>query len=905
MGKIIRRLIVIIVVLALVCGGIYGGLTFYRNSQRKPVPVYSVTEVIQPADSFFFEEEQAYGSVAADRIQSVFVSSTQNVKEVLVSEGDTVKKGDVLVTYDTTLSDIALEKAEIELAQQELALRKSEEELAKINQLVPSSDDEEYDDTEIEEPEEPEPTETPTPEPQVFDPQTTGVRISGSGTIDDPYIYLWGINDALTNDELLAMFTEDGVLPEYDEEDDEDDGEAGVETGQAAFILTKIGLLPVSAFAAEGMPVVEEGTEVPEAGTSVYGAAEDSSANVENGVEITSADTENGVEVTGPAAAENTQIYAGTLEEDDGEALDGAYGVDNGGWDGGAGAKTVDDSGNLVEVGAEIEDGSDPGTADEDFSGTEIETGEEFSDTETETGEDENWLEDGQDADEEFAAEEPSYESDTPGDVIDPGYSDDGEAGVETGEEFDDVSEEGVENGDEINAEQSVIENDDAEISAFEDGDYDPAEYTEEEEEAEDESLTDDDEFAEEEGADEEQGDEEGDVEGGENGTSPSDGSSGSSVNPNAKWLKNLPNELFVILEIHKYDNIEAPVLQRYGMYLIRDGRDVAVRLYNPDAVNEDEIEEFSDPAEAEVEDGRHPERNTSGDEDDEELDDELLDDFFDDDDEDYDDSVDDDEDIPTLDDSSIDFTAHYTAQEIEEMKLEKQKEVRDATIEFKMAEISLREMKAEASDGSVRSKVNGVVKTVRDPDEAKEDSSALIVVSGGGGYYVTISVGELDLSTLEIGQSVEVSGFNNENETYAAHIEEMSYYPTSASDGWSNGNPNVSYYPCKVIVDDAECRSGDYGSVKYSNTGQEDTESYYLESMFVRSDAGGRYVYVQDKDGLLKRRNIQTGKSPDSYVVEVKSGLSEDDYIAFPYGSNVEEGAQTEQVSIDELYSY
>jgi multidrug efflux pump subunit AcrA (membrane-fusion protein) len=133
-----------------------------------------------------------------------------------------------------------------------------------------------------------------------------------------------------------------------------------------------------------------------------------------------------------------------------------------------------------------------------------------------------------------------------------------------------------------------------------------------------------------------------------------------------------------------------------------------------------------------------------------------------------------------------------------------------------------------------------------------------------------------------------------------------MSDYPTSASDGWSNGNPNVSYYPCKVIVDDdAEFRSGDYVSVKYSNTGQEDTESYYLESMFVRSDAGGRYVYVQDKDGLLKRRNIQTGKSPDSYVVEVKSGLSEDDYIAFPYGSNVEEGAQTEQVSIDELYSY
>jgi hypothetical protein len=193
----------------------------------------------------------------------------------------------------------------------------------------------------------------------------------------------------------------------------------------------------------------------------------------------------------------------------------------------------------------------------------------------------------------------------------------------------------------------------------------------------------------------------------------------------------------------------------------------------------------------------------------------------------------------------------------------------------------------------------------VRDPVAASENSDAVVVVSGGGGYSVTVAVSELELTDLMLNQGVEVSSFSDDSEGYRGYIDSIGDYPTSGGDSWSTGNPNVSYYPCTVsISDEAEFRDGDYVGVKYDRSTEGKSNSFYLEAMFVRSDSGGRYVYVQGEDGKLEKRYIVTGKSPDSYTVEVRGGISTRDLIAFPYGSNVKEGAATEEASLDDLYA-
>jgi hypothetical protein len=49
--------------------------------------------------------------------------------------------------------------------------------------------------------------------------------------------------------------------------------------------------------------------------------------------------------------------------------------------------------------------------------------------------------------------------------------------------------------------------------------------------------------------------------------------------------------------------------------------------------------------------------------------------------------------------------------------------------------------------------------------------------------------------------------------------------------------------------------------------------------------------------DGLLEKRYIKTGSNAYG-TVEIRSGLKEKDYIAFPYGDHVKEGAETVIVS-------
>ena len=59
----------------------------------------------------------------------------------------------------------------------------------------------------------------------------------------------------------------------------------------------------------------------------------------------------------------------------------------------------------------------------------------------------------------------------------------------------------------------------------------------------------------------------------------------------------------------------------------------------------------------------------------------------------------------------------------------------------------------------------------------------------------------------------------------------------------------------------------------------------------------------IADENGLLKKQYVVTGKSVYGSAVEIKSGLTSSDLIAFPYGKNAVEGAAVTEES--EMYYY
>ena len=72
----------------------------------------------------------------------------------------------------------------------------------------------------------------------------------------------------------------------------------------------------------------------------------------------------------------------------------------------------------------------------------------------------------------------------------------------------------------------------------------------------------------------------------------------------------------------------------------------------------------------------------------------------------------------------------------------------------------------------------------------------------------------------------------------------------------------------------------------------------------FLRQENGKSYVYVMGEDGLLEKRFVVTGRNLWGSWLEILSGLTEEDYIAFPYGRQTVDGAKVRLAETDELYS-
>lgn len=250
---------------------------------------------------------------------------------------------------------------------------------------------------------------------------------------------------------------------------------------------------------------------------------------------------------------------------------------------------------------------------------------------------------------------------------------------------------------------------------------------------------------------------------------------------------------------------------------------------------------------------------------------------------------------------------ASMTQLEINKAILEKAQAVKEQEVNLKVAKLKLDKKLAELGDGNVYAEFDGTVKTVRDPDEAYNNSEAVVELSGGGGYYVTGTLSEMDLGSVQVGDSVSISSWMT-GAACEGTIVSIDDYPTSNGNNWGDGNSNVSYYPFKVFVtEDANLQPNDYVDIQYQKdtSAEESGSSLYLQSMFIRTDNGKSYVMARGEDGRLEQRWVQTGRDLWGSYTQIRGGLTIDDYVAFPYGRDVVEGAHTQEATVDQLYNY
>ncbi len=259
--------------------------------------------------------------------------------------------------------------------------------------------------------------------------------------------------------------------------------------------------------------------------------------------------------------------------------------------------------------------------------------------------------------------------------------------------------------------------------------------------------------------------------------------------------------------------------------------------------------------------------------------------------------------DAPEIERPEIDFGSGFTSAQIAEMRAEQEKAIKDLEFSIKMAEADYKIMQTEVSDGNVYADIDGTVVSLLNEEDAKMNMQPLMKVSGGGGFYIDCSVSELTKDNLQIGQEVTINDWNT-GMVYTGVIDSLGDYPVDDGSFSGMGNPNASYYPFTVFIDEtADLQAGSYVSVMY-DTGTTEN-GIYLENPFIRTEQGKSYVYVRGEDGLLEKRFVTTGRSLWGSYTEILRGLTAEDYVAFPYGKTVKVGAPTVEGDMSDLYDY
>ncbi|WP_314675011.1 hypothetical protein [uncultured Solobacterium sp.] len=233
------------------------------------------------------------------------------------------------------------------------------------------------------------------------------------------------------------------------------------------------------------------------------------------------------------------------------------------------------------------------------------------------------------------------------------------------------------------------------------------------------------------------------------------------------------------------------------------------------------------------------------------------------------------------------------TASELVRAIHAKESEVREYDIDIRRKQLELSELQTQLADGVVYAKRSGVIKGLKDMNHVPTDGTPFLTVAGGTGTEVKGTISELLLTTIQKGTKVSVTSYET-GSIYEAVVTQIDNFPTNSGEGFYGGNPNVSMYGFTAYIEKGDdLKQGTYLALSIQQENM-DTSSIYLSNAFIRDEHGQKYV-MKDVDGKLVKTYIKTGKVYFNMSTEVLSGISDTDYIAFPYGDGAIEGTRTE----------
>lgn len=248
--------------------------------------------------------------------------------------------------------------------------------------------------------------------------------------------------------------------------------------------------------------------------------------------------------------------------------------------------------------------------------------------------------------------------------------------------------------------------------------------------------------------------------------------------------------------------------------------------------------------------------------------------------------------------DGTEDFTVTYTRSELNEMIRQKKNEMRDLDLQLRQAQLEYKKLENEMDNTTVYSKLDGIVSYVGNPSDK---SKPYIKITAEGSNVVQAYVSELSIHDITVGQGASITDWMH-GEELRGTVRSIGTYP--ATDFVHEGSLiNASYYPILIeVIGGSNLNEDDYVGVTLDTT-DEKSDSFYLESSFILTEGNQKYVYIRGEDDLLHKKQVRVGANLDGYYQEILDGVQIGDWIAFPYGKNIKDGAKTTEADISDLW--
>ena len=218
------------------------------------------------------------------------------------------------------------------------------------------------------------------------------------------------------------------------------------------------------------------------------------------------------------------------------------------------------------------------------------------------------------------------------------------------------------------------------------------------------------------------------------------------------------------------------------------------------------------------------------------------------------------------------------------------QNSIKQTEYNIESKKIEMQKKQESIDNSTVNSEIAGVVKTINDfgMDEMG-NSAAYMTILATGDYRIKGTISEQSVWELAEGQSVIIRSRIDEEQTWSGTITRVDTenQETSNNDYYSGIDSGLisAKYPFYIALDSTEgLLLGQHVYIEMDEGQSVAKEGIWLFEGYINMEEEEPYVWAANEKNKLEKRKVELGEYDEELgEYEIKSGLSEDDYIAYP----------------------